>query len=71
MKSLIRKYTSISEDGKTGRMAIYILGICIYSHEYPEDIQEKPRRIGFVQYPNEAPGYIDEDWEEEYYPEEF
>lgn len=68
MKSLIYKKTSTFNNGKYGRVQIYILGICIYSHEYPEDIEEKPRHIGFIQYPNEAPGYVEDD---DYYPEEF
>lgn len=68
MKSLIFKHTSTTNNGKTGRVAIYVLGVCIYSHEYPEETEPRPRRIGFIQYPNDAPGYIED---EDYYPEEF
>lgn len=54
------------------RMEIRVFGLCVYATERPLRRASAQRPIGFVQFPNDAPGFIDDDedvWE--YYPEEF
>lgn len=66
MKSLILKRTERNYKIRAERVAIYVLGLCIYMHEYPMDTETKPRSIGFIQHPSSAGDVEDED----YYPEE-
>lgn len=65
MKPLIHKRTERNYKIKAERVVIYILGICIYIHEYPIDSEQRLRNVGFIQYPSNS-GEI----EEEYFPEE-
>lgn len=64
MKSVIfKKFSTI---GKIERMQIFVLGICIYSEEWPQE-DLKPRKVGFNQFNNDAPGFIDDedDWDDD------
>jgi hypothetical protein len=64
MKSLIFKETTTNKNTETTK--VYFCGICIYCEQYPTDEDKNRRPIGFVQYPNDAPGFIeDEDWFDE------
>lgn len=47
-------------------MQIFVLGICIYSEEWPQE-DLKPRKVGFNQFNNDAPGFIDDedDWDDD------
>lgn len=66
MKSLIHKRTERNYKIRAERVAIYVLGLCIYMHEYPMYESPRSRSIGFVQYPSGAGDVEDED----YFPEE-
>lgn len=67
MKPIIHKRTERHKSGDAERIVIYFLGICIYIHEYPIDRDTKPRNVGFIQYPSNAPTEVED---EDYYPEE-
>lgn len=67
MKSLIYKKTERNYKIRAERVIIYVLGLCIYIHEYPMDAEEKRRNIGFNQFPSSAPTEIED---EDYYPDE-
>lgn len=67
MKSLIHKRTERNYKIRAERVAIYVLGICIYMHEYPmDDSSPRSRNVGFIQFPSGAGDVEDED----YFPEE-
>lgn len=65
MKAIIyRKETS---ENRVYRTAIYIFGIRVFVWESPDE-SERPRKpIGFVQFPNDAPSWIED---EDYFPDE-
>lgn len=65
IKSIILKQHTISDNIE--RTAIYFCGIRIYMCERPSETESKPRQIGFVQYPSDAPGFVDDEdyWEDE------
>lgn len=65
MKAIIFKRHTIS--GNIHRTAIYVFGICIYQTERPMRGESTPRTVGFVQFPNDAPGFIDD---EDYFTDE-
>ena len=66
MKPIIFKHHT--KTGGVYRRAIYLFGICVYAWEYPENTDaERHRAIGFTSFPNDAPGYIEDD---DYYSED-
>lgn len=65
MKSLIHKRTERNYKIRAERVVIYILGLCIYIHEYPMEVEGHPRHIGFNQFPSTAPGDIEDEFTEE------
>ena len=58
-KSLILKETTIADNKERTRIKVF--GICIYERVRPHYIEERHRHIGFISYPNDAPGYIEDD----------
>ena len=67
MKPLISKITKQSKHGKKERLEVFVFGICIYAHEYPIYSEESPRKVGFIQYPSDAPTDVEDD---DYWPDE-
>lgn len=65
MKAII--YKQNTKDKGVQREALYFLGICIYVREYPVYKPTPQRPIGFVQFPTEAPSWVED---EEYYDED-
>lgn len=69
MKSLVYKLTERHPNGEIERTSTYILGVCVYRHQYPvEPYEKKPRNVGFIQYPSDAPTSSPD---EDYYPDEY
>lgn len=57
-KSLIMKETTIADNKERTRIKVF--GICVYERVKPHYGEERHRHIGFISYPNDAPGYIED-----------
>ncbi len=65
MKAII--YKQNTKQGKVYRTALYLLGVCVYVEEYPDEGQPRPKPIGFTQFPSAAPTEVED---EDYYEDE-
>ncbi len=65
MKAII--YKKNTKEGKVYRTALYLLGVCVYVEEYPETEPTRPKPVGFIQFPSDAPTEVED---EDYFDEE-
>lgn len=60
IRSILSRYTVF--EGDTQRTIIKIFGMVVYAKTTIDQRPRKPKRpAGFIQFPSDAPGFIDDD----------